>query len=428
MVVTYYLKRPEATSNTSIFARISYKGYQLKYYVSEKINPANWNKNTHRAKGSKNFREYPEFNNRLFHIESAIRNVFRKYQNDNNGEIPLPETLKHLLDIEIKKIQSVKPKEVTLFEYIEKFISRSTEGTRVNSKTKRPTVTNTNKGYTTTLNHLKEFQNIYSKKIDFDTIDIDFYNDYVKFLMHDLKLRFSTIGDHIKRLKTILNEATEKGINKNVAFRSKYFSKLNEETDTIYLNEKELQEIESLDLADNLRLEKVRDLFLISCYTGLRYSDYSVLRADQINGGFIETTQLKTNGAVVIPIHETVERILQKYNGLLPKANSNQKMNDYIKEIGKMLPSLRTTFSQSYTKAGNKVTITNDKWQLMTTHTARRSFATNQYLSGAPILTIMAITGHKTEKSFLRYIKISPSEHAKILKIHWGKTKEMKVI
>ncbi len=139
MVVTYYLKRPEATSNTSIFARISYKGYQLKYYISEKINPANWNKNTHRAKGSRNFKEYPEFNNRLFNIESIIRTVFRKYQNDNTGEIPLPENLKVLLDVKIKKIRSVKPKKFSLFEYIEKFIGRSTEGTRMNTKTKRPT-------------------------------------------------------------------------------------------------------------------------------------------------------------------------------------------------------------------------------------------------------------------------------------------------
>jgi hypothetical protein len=93
-------------------------------------------------------------------------------------------------------------------------------------------------------------------------------------------------------------------------------------------------------------------------------------------------------------------------------------MNDYIKELGKLVPSLHTNSTQSYTKAGSKVTVVNKKWQLMTAHTARKSFATNQYLSEAPIFTIMAITGYKTEKSFLRYIKISPSEHAKILKIH----------
>lgn len=131
----------------------------------------------------------------------------------------------------------------------------------MNTKTKRPTVKDTSKGFATTYNRLKDFKAVYKRQIDFDTIDIDFYNKYVKYLMHDLKLRYSTTGDNIKRLKTILNEGTERGINKNLAFRSKYFSRLNEETDTIYLNEKELQEIESLDLSNNVRLEKVRDLF-----------------------------------------------------------------------------------------------------------------------------------------------------------------------
>ncbi len=244
--------------------------------------------------------------------------------------------------------------------------------------------------------------------------------------MHDLKFRYSTIGDNIKRLKTILNEATERGINKNLAFKSKYFSRVNEETDTIYLNEIELKEIEDLDLSNNIRLEKVRDLFLVSCRTGLRYSDYSVLKSDQIKNGFIETIQLKTSGTVIIPIHDTVKRILNKYGGALPKANSNQKMNEYVKEIGEMIPSLHTPFSQTYSKAGNKVTVTNPKFQLISTHTARRSFATNEYLAGTPSLTIMAITGHRTEKSFLRYIRISPSDHAKILAMEWEKRKGIK--
>lgn len=423
MYISLYLKRPEATSGTSIFARISYSGNKLKYYLSEKINPQCWNKKTNRAKETKNFKEYPEFNNRLNNIESSIRNVFRRYQNDNNGQMPLPETLKDLLDVEIRKVQPVKPKQITLFEYMEKFIQRSTEGTRMNTKTKKPTVKGTNKGFTTTYNRLKDFQAVYKRQIDFDTIDIDFYNEYVKYLMHELKFRYSTIGDNIKRLKTILNEATERGINKNLAFRSKYFLRLNEETDIIYLSEKELQEIENLDLADNIRLEKVRDLFLVSCKTGLRFSDYSVLRSDQIKDGFIETTQLKTNGTVIIPIHDTVKRILSKYNGALPKANSNQKMNEFVKEIAEMVPSLHVPFSQTYTKEGSKVTVTNPKWQLVSTHTARRSFATNEYLAGTPPLTIMAITGHKTEKAFLRYIRISPSDHAKILAVEWEKRK-----
>ncbi len=84
-------------------------------------------------------------------------------------------------------------------------------------------------------------------------------------------------------------------------------------------------------------------------------------------------------------------------------------MNEFVKEIEEMIPSLHTPFSQTYTKEGSKVTVTNPKWHLISTHTARRSFATDEYLAGTPPLTIMAITGHKTEKSFLRYRRISPS-------------------
>lgn len=91
-----------------------------------------------------------------------------------------------------------------------------------------------------------------------------------------------------------------------------------------------------------------------------------------------------------------------------------------------MIPSLHVSFSQTYTKEGNKVTIVNPKWQLVSTHTASTSFATNKYLAGSPPLTIMAITGHKTKKAFLRYIGISPSDYAKILAMEWKKRKEIK--
>ncbi len=91
-----------------------------------------------------------------------------------------------------------------------------------------------------------------------------------------------------------------------------------------------------------------------------------------------------------------------------------------------MIRSLHTPFSQTYTKEGSKVTVTNPKWHLISTHTARRSFATDEYLAGTPPLTIMAITGHKTEKSFLRYMRISPSDHAKILAMEWEKRKGIK--
>jgi integrase len=427
MEVALYLKRPEAKTETSIFARISYEGNRLKYYLPEKIHPTFWNKKTHRAKETQKFREYPEFNARLDKIEADIKTAYRKFINDSDV-IPLPETFKAILDKEVRKREQSTKSAVTFFSFFGEFIKRCEAGTRMNLKTKTPTVRNSFKGYTTTLNHIKQFQEGYNRKIDFDTIDLDFYNDYIKFVTQKLKLSHNTIGDHIKRIKTLMHEATEMGYNKNMAFKSRYFSKLNEDTDSIYLDEKEIHDIEKLDLSHNPRLDVIRDFFLIGCYTGLRFSDYSVLRADQIRNGFIETTQLKTGGKVTIPVHSKVEGIIKKYNGTLPVSRSNQKTNDYLKEIGEKVPSLQKTFTKTYTKGGVKVTKTTPKCECITTHTARRSFATNQYLKGVPAITIMAITGHKTEKAFLRYIKLSSNEHAKIMQAHWDKDEQLKAV
>jgi integrase len=103
-------------------------------------------------------------------------------------------------------------------------------------------------------------------------------------------------------------------------------------------------------------------------------------------------------------------------------------MNEYLKEIAKMLECLHELTPISFTKKGQKMTVNHPKWEMVTTHTARRSFATNEYKAGTPTISIMAITGHKTEKSFLKYIKATPKEHAQILQLAWEQRKNTKII
>ena len=164
-------------------------------------------------------------------------------------------------------------------------------------------------------------------------------------------------------------------------------------------------------------------MFLVGCHTGLRFSDFSILKPNQIKDGFIETTQIKTGGAVVIPVHDVVKNILAKYNGQLPQAITNQKFNKYIKDVVKLVDELKVEVDITSTKGGKSIIVRSQKCELISTHTARRSFATNQFRAGLPSLTIMSITGHKTEKAFLKYIKVTPSEHAQIMKDHWEKRK-----
>jgi integrase len=427
MEISFYLKRPTASQETVIFARITYEGFSFKYYLPEKINSKYWSKETQRAKQIKQFAQYPEFNQRLQNIIIGIEDVFRKYVNDNK-ELPTPEIFKQLLDREIKKKVSEKEKLNSFFGYFQDLIQQSISGTRRHPKTSKPLSKGTIKNYTSAINHLSEFQKTRKKRIDFKNIDLDFYTDYTEFLIKKLKLSSNTIGKDIQVIKMIMNDATERGINTNLSYKSKRFITIREKSDNIYLNENEIEEIENLDLSNDTRLERVRDLFLIGCYTGLRYSDYSILQPEQMKDGFIETTQIKTGDPVAIPIHPTVKRIVEKYNSILPASISNQNTNVYLKELGKKVVLLQNQFLKTTTKGGLTISQNFEKWELLCTHTARRSFATNEYKNGTPAITIMAITGHKTEKAFLRYIKLTPKEHAKLLKLLWQKRFALKAV
>ena len=295
----------------------------------------------------------------------------------------------------------------------------------ISDQTDKPLSYHTIKGYRSLYNVLKEFsnQNRKYKKLDFKDIDLDFYLDFQKFLSDKKQMAVNTIGSRIKNLKAILNHATEYGVNNKLDFKKKRFKILKEETDAIYLTVNELNILESLELNHNSKLDRVRDLFLVGCWTGLRFADFSKIKSENIDkdehGEFIEVQTQKTGKTVVVPILPTVQRIVSKYDGQLPKSISNQKMNDYLKEIGQ-LAGFDSIESKTLTKQGIKVTINKTKSDLMTTHTARRSFASNNYLAGMPTISIMAITGHSTERSFMRYIKLTPREHANKIREGWN--------
>jgi integrase len=186
-----------------------------------------------------------------------------------------------------------------------------------------------------------------------------------------------------------------------------------------------LDEIFKLDLSNDPRLERVRDLFIVGCFTGLRFSDFTNIQEGDIQGDLIKIRTKKTDETVVIPIHRTVRLVMEKYKGKypnsLPPAMCNVKTNKYVKEIGKMLPSLHVNVQTRKTKGGVLTILNNKKYELMVTHTARRSFATNLYKSGLPSITIMKITGHRTERAFMTYIKTTPNENALLLRKHWLK-------
>lgn len=411
-----YLRIPNDTKETPIFLRIFYENQTLKYPTLIKVLPQFWDFNKQRIKPTKKIVHHLKINAYLEHLHNTAIDAFWELKQKNDGISPPRSELKEALDQMTGRVSIEKP---TLLSFFEKMIDQSKKGTRINPQTGERINLNTIRTYNTTFHHLLKFQKLHKHTLNFEDINQDFYSDYIEFLTMTVKLSTNTVGKHIQILKLIMNEALEAGATQNQAHRSRRFISIKEESESIYLNKKELVELENIDLSKNKALEKVRDLFLIGCYTGLRYSDYSTLTIDKIKDGFIRGFQIKTGNPVTIPLHDTVIKILKKYKNDLPKSISNQKTNSHLKEIGKMMPSLQLEVEKSFTKEGVNQKIKYKKWELLTTHTARRSFATNEFLEGTPTLTIMAITGHKTEKAFLKYIKLSSADHANILREQW---------
>lgn len=250
---------------------------------------------------------------------------------------------------------------------------------------------------------LESFQLTKDFKVDFETINKTFYLQFTKYLKEE-GLKANTIGSHIKRLKRIMNEAVEDKLTMNLEHKNHYFKILDVEVDTIYLTQDEIQALYELKIAIPEK-RRIRDMFVLNCYTGLRHSDWSKVSLDNIHNGKLYVRTQKTDEPVIIPVKPLVIEILKKYDNNLDVI-SLQKTNEALRFIGEFAYSKKT-------KSDNI-----KKWLEIRTHTARRSFATNAYLMGIPMHDIMQVTGHKTTVSFLKYIRVTKLETAEKLKDH----------
>jgi integrase len=409
----FNLRHPESDIATPIHLIVRWEGNKLVYPTGLEILPKFWQadkkKQGFQRAIAKGFKQHPEFNTRLDYIDVTAKNTFRKFVNDHNQQ-PTMKVYRELLHMAFNKKAPLKH---DLISFAESFA----ESAKI--RTSNKVSTSTIQAYGQTILHLKSFKEATRTRSEFDNIDEDFYNAFVAYLTDTKKFSPNTIGKHIKHLKVFIREA--KSVNPELKVNVDKFKGIKEDTDSIYLSHKELTDLYDLDLSDNNRLERVRDLFILGAYTGLRFSDFSRLAPENITGDRIKITSQKTKKPVSIPFHHTVKSIVSKYESVFPVI-SNVKMNEYLKDLGKLCESLKVDVKTTKTKGATTVNKKVKKHDLLTTHTARRSFATNAYLDGIPTLTIMAITGHSTEKSFLRYIKVTPDEHATILESLWNKS------
>lgn len=316
----------------------------------------------------------------------------------------------------------------TLNQFIKRFIEEITSGQRLN-KGKRYQFS-TIKNYTGFETQLNEYQGIYTderlkelkennekprslKRVNFEDITIDFYKKFL-YYFNGKDYSPNTIGRHIKHLKVIMRQAKTEGLHNNMEFQNESFEAMSEKVDNIYLNEIELKKLFDLDLSENKLLEITRDVFLCGCYTAQRFSDYSRVNKSNIRTiegiKVIDLIQQKTGERVVIPIRHELDIILKRYDYTLPKT-FEQKINERIKDIGKMA-GITELIQYEENRGGLRVKKSVMKCDLIKTHTARRSGCTNMYLAKIQAIDIMKISGHKTEREFLKYIKTGKEDTA----------------
>jgi len=165
-------------------------------------------------------------------------------------------------------------------------------------------------------------------------------------------------------------------------------------------------------------LERVRDIFIIGSETGLRFSDLSKLNKENITPeNTIRIKTEKVGKTIEAPITPKVRQIFEKYNYQLPKIPTNKNFNDYIKMVASRA-GINEPVTIERSKGVFVIGQTVEKNELTTSHTARRSFATNAFLAGVPSISIMKITGHKTEASFMKYLKMSAKDNAIKMQSH----------
>jgi integrase len=226
----------------------------------------------------------------------------------------------------------------------------------------------------------------------------------------------NSIGKTIKHLKGFIKDRIKRKIIAPIDLTD--FKVADEETDAIYLPFSEIALIYKTDLSMYPDLIPDRNRFIVACLTGLRFSDFSTLEPNNLRDGLLYKKQNKSDNWVVIPLREEALKILEEiFKDNIPMS-SNPEFNKNIKIIGK-LAGVNQLVTFRYKKGNLDIDITKAKCDWITSHTARRSFCTNEFLAGTPVKLIMMISGHKKEQDFYRYIRIKPEEAAEILKKIW---------
>ncbi len=395
------------TENVPIRMRVNFASKRIEFTTGYRIDAAKWDADKQRVKNgcsNKLKQSASEINASLLEYYTEIQSIFKRFEVED--VMPTPEQIKEAFNALHKPVsEEPKPKKEALpcdfFQVFDDFVE---DCGRQNDWTD-----STYEKFAAVKNHLTSFR----EGLTFEFFDERGLNDYVGYLRDVKEMRNTTIGKQLSFLKWFLRWAFKKGVHQNNAYDS-YKPKLKStQKKIIFLTWDELNRLREFKIPSNKQaLERVRDVFLFQCFTGLRYSDVFNLRRSDIKDDHIEVTTVKTSDSLIIELNNHSKAILDKYKDVafeddkvLPVI-TNQKMNDYLKELAEMA-GIDEPIRQTYYKGNERIDEVTPKYALLGTHAGRRTFICNALALGIPPQVVMKWTGHSDYKAMKPYIDIA---------------------
>jgi len=394
--IHFYLRSSQSNKKgqQSLVMRVTHNYTRVVIFVGFMVHSKHWSQLNQKVK--KNREDEPDnnyiaINERISLLkektEAAINNALR-------DEIQITEP--YLKNAIINPTGKQRKTNRSFYEVLDEYIE-SSKAIRAN----RTIVC-----YGTFKNFLQDFEKDTKYKVDLHSINFKFFDNLQTYAFVKRKAKDNYFAKIISNLKAFLTWCKKRGYVKDLTFKE--FKATEREKDVIYLTMEELMTLYNFQFASYKRA-RARDLFCFMCFTGMRVSDLQNLKREQIRDGQIFKTIVKTHKTEVIPLNQYAKAILAKYEDLenkpLPKLSA-QKINDHIKECCEEAGITELVNYVDYS-GGKAREHREPKYNLITNHTARKTFITNSIMLGMNTKTIKEITGHKKDAVFNKYVKIS---------------------
>lgn len=396
--------------NVPIRMRVNFASQRIEFTTGYRIDAAKWDADKQRVKNgctNKLKQSAAEINASLLGYYTEIQEIFKKFEVDE--VMPTPEQIKEAFKalhrpVEEEAKPSKKKKATDGNDFYKVFDEFVRDCGRQNDWTH-----STYEKFAAVKNHLSNFR----EGLNFEFFDEKGLNDYVAYLREIKEMRNSTIGKQLAFLKWFLRWAFKQGLHQNNTYDT-YKPKLKStQKKIIFLTWDELTKLREFEIPANKQaLERVRDVFLFQCFTGLRYSDVFNLRRSDVKGEHIEVTTVKTSDSLIIELNNHSKAILDKYKDVVFEDDkvlpviTNQKMNDYLKELAE-LAGIDEPVRQTYYRGNERIDEVTPKYALLGTHAGRRTFICNALALGIPPQVVMKWTGHSDYKAMKPYIDIA---------------------